>query len=139
MTQLVFVYGSLKRGFYNHRVIAPAEFVNEARTATPAFRMGNVGRYPEVTRTEDESAGFIRGELFQCDSLQISALDRLEENGVDYLREQVVVRSLESDSSECVESLAWIYLWLKPICRTILPIGYDQGFPVYDWQFNATP
>lgn len=77
---LVFVYGSLKRGFRNHRVISGGEFAGVATTVA-RFNMLDVrGAYPAlVTDLIDRTkAGQILGELYNVDDDTLAALDKLE-------------------------------------------------------------
>lgn len=101
---LVFVYGTLKRGFGNHRVMADAggEFVCEGRTVTPfplvvqglpylIFRPGNGQRVEgEVYRIADDE-GWYR-------------LDSLEGHPNFYRRKLIEVEGEDGDIYE-----AWAY------------------------------
>ena len=118
MAEHVFVYGSLKQGLHNCQLLAEAEFVGLAETAEPEFRMGNVGTYPEITRTDSSAAGYILGEVYLCDQSTLARLDRLE--GTSYRRELVATRL--SDATSDVIVAAWTYLWLRPPCPDVAPI-----------------
>lgn len=74
----VFVYGSLLKGFGNHRLLRNATFVGEAKT-TAEYTMISRGGFPGVFpggHTE------ILGELYDVDEETAKRLDWLE--GVDY-------------------------------------------------------
>ena len=132
MVEHVFVYGSLKRGFSNSRLMKGADFVGRALTTDATYRRGNVGLYPEVTRDYSESAGFIAGELFQCDQQLLQLLDQLESNGAAYQREPISLQLL--DGRPATESIrAWCYLWIRPPCPDVKPNRHENSVPVYEW------
>lgn len=72
---LVFVYGTLKRGGSNHRQMRGAKFLAEARTG-PGWTLYDLGEYPGLV-AEKNAAG-VRGELWEVNDAQLSALDRFE-------------------------------------------------------------
>jgi gamma-glutamylaminecyclotransferase len=76
MSQLLFVYGTLKRGGSNHRQMAGAEFVGSART-TRGYRLFNVGGYPALVR-DPLGQLEIHGELWKVDADGLAALDEFE-------------------------------------------------------------
>lgn len=139
MPEFVFVYGSLKRGLHNHQLLRQANFHGEAITVSPDFRMGNVGDYPEITRTQSTSRGYIAGEVYQCPLSILHDLDQLEGNGEWYGREKILLRMTHLDHkvkqsprpADCIRG--WIYLWLKPPHPDVNPIRVENGFPVYSW------
>jgi gamma-glutamylcyclotransferase (GGCT)/AIG2-like uncharacterized protein YtfP len=70
----VFVYGSLMRGFGNHRVIARGEYVGQA-TTEPRYRMYSLSAFPGVVSGGRQA---IAGEVYLVDETTLAALDRLE-------------------------------------------------------------
>ena len=70
----VFVYGSLKRGFPNHRHLMTATFVGEAQTK-PGFTLYDLGPFPGMVAG---GTGSVRGEVFDVDAATLVALDKLE-------------------------------------------------------------
>ncbi|MEM1296559.1 MAG: gamma-glutamylcyclotransferase family protein [Verrucomicrobiota bacterium] len=76
---LLFVYGSLKRGFSNHFFLLEAQWVGEANTES-SYRMFDYGGFPAVIRDEEQGYS-IRGELWKIDDTCLSQIDVLE--GVD--------------------------------------------------------
>ncbi len=111
---LVFVYGSLKRGFYNHRWLAAAEFIGAAQTE-PRFRLLDLGRHPAMIEHPTAPLA-IGGEVYRVDSATSAALDRLEDEGVEYRRVVVRVTLLEGPGCDqrVVVRQAWTYLWMRP-------------------------
>lgn len=103
----VFVYGSLKRGECNHHYMATGRFVCRART-TPEFRLYSLGRYPTLGRATESPCAIV-GEVFEVDDAALAAIDRLEDNGRLYQREQVVVHDLDDERTT---HRAWVYLHL---------------------------
>ena len=101
--QMVFVYGSLKRGFGNHYFLHNAKFCGITETVDSAFRMHSMGAFPAVTETS-EKGYHITGELYEVDADTMRELDKLEGNGVFYSRKRVRVYTVEG----IIE--AWMYL-----------------------------
>jgi len=81
-TTTIFVYGSLKRGESNHRLLARARFLRRAHTA-PFFELYDLGAFPAMV-----AGGFtsIAGELYEVNEETLAALDRLEGHPTLYRR-----------------------------------------------------
>jgi gamma-glutamylcyclotransferase (GGCT)/AIG2-like uncharacterized protein YtfP len=73
--QLVFVYGSLKRGMANHQRLAGAQFVGAAQLG--GLYLYNLGPFPMAVTTDDPTA-LLQGEVYGVDAAQLAALDRFE-------------------------------------------------------------
>jgi gamma-glutamylcyclotransferase (GGCT)/AIG2-like uncharacterized protein YtfP len=73
---LVFVYGTLKRGCSNHRVLADQIFVAEARTV-PGYHLYHLGDYPGMIATSDDTLG-VAGEVWSVDPAALARLDAFE-------------------------------------------------------------
>lgn len=108
--ELVFVYGTLRRGGTHHWRMNGAVFV---RSGTIRGRMYRFGWYPGLV--VDPSAGEIKGEIFAVGPAQLAELDRFEGlsageiEGSEYRRVRVAV----SGEGEPVD--AWIWEWLGPV------------------------
>ena len=76
----VFVYGSLKRGFHNHRFLHGQRFVGEARTQQ-VYRLLSLTAYPGMIGASDAGRS-VRGEVWEVDATCKLMLDHLE--GVDH-------------------------------------------------------
>ena len=95
MNHLVFVYGSLKHGFGNHRVLGSAEFIGPYVTPS-CYTMRSMGAFPFVEKSGDTP---ISGEIYEVDEDGLRALDCLEGHPTFYKREKI-----DTDYGE-----AWIY------------------------------
>ena len=75
--QYLFIYGTLKRGERNHRLLVGASFVGEAVTE-PRYRLHDCGAHPALV--EDETNGrAIRGEVYLVGPATLRRLDLLED------------------------------------------------------------
>ena len=73
-TTKVFVYGTLLSGEPNHRLLAHAELLGEARTE-PAFELVSLGAFPAMLAGGDTA---VLGEVYAVDGATLTDLDRLE-------------------------------------------------------------
>lgn len=122
-TDLLFVYGTLKRGGRNHRLLAAAEFVGPARTE-PKFRLIDCGAYPALIE-HAEAPLEIAGELYRIPASLWPALDELEDEGVLYRRLTLLVTPLVDDESQAAPVVAFSYIWLGPPNRFPLVAGAE--------------
>lgn len=105
-SHLVFVYGSLKQGFGNHKhFLENQRFLGRAVTHENGYKMFSLGGFPGVIRAKNVL--HVVGELYEVDSKCLAALDRLESNGRMYQRVETQIIT-EFDNL----STAWMYLWL---------------------------
>lgn len=90
--QLVFVYGTLKRGCCNHGWMRGATYVGEARTQSQ-FRMFDLGGFPGLYEMEEDGLS-IAGELWRVSSSGLRRLDILEDvEGGEYRKELIQLLS----------------------------------------------
>lgn len=73
---LLFVYGSLKRGFSNHFFLHGAEWVGEALTE-PHYKMFDYGGYPAAIPANDGGYS-IEGEVWRINDAHLFQTDLLE-------------------------------------------------------------
>lgn len=78
-TELLFVYGSLKRGLSNHPRLDGAVFQEEAKTVA-SYQLLQLGCYPALT----QGTRAIRGEVYRVSLGLLAELDAFE--GSDYHR-----------------------------------------------------
>jgi gamma-glutamylcyclotransferase (GGCT)/AIG2-like uncharacterized protein YtfP len=72
----IFVYGTLKRGGPNHRLIQDQRFVAQVMTQ-PLYRLFSLESYPGLIESASEGRS-IEGEVWEIDESLLPALDRLE-------------------------------------------------------------
>lgn len=127
-TQLVAVFGSLKRGFANYGVMEDAcgEFITEAITVDNNFLMEGWG-FPYLIRGESEATGAVSVEVFAVSVEGLTGpLDRLEGHPNFYKREIVELKTPNGDIME-----AWLYINVEE------HISGDEGLlkdGVYTWR-----
>lgn len=110
--QLVFVYGTLRRGERNHVLLKPARYVCEHRTA-PRYHLWHCGAYPAVSPGGRTA---IQGELYSVGQRLMPVLDRLEDVPRLYQRHRIITP----------QGKAWIYMVRKR------PPG-AESMPTGDW------
>jgi gamma-glutamylcyclotransferase (GGCT)/AIG2-like uncharacterized protein YtfP len=105
---LVFVYGTLKKGYHNHRLLEGSTFVENAWIEGEIYDLPF--GFPAVKKGEGE----VRGEIYEVDAITKDRLDGLEsyderrDEGM-YLRRPTIAHSIKADYA--VE----YYLWNRPI------------------------
>jgi len=75
---LLFVYGSLKKGFSNHHLLKKAEFKKQCKTGEK-FALINLGYYPALI---EKPCYQVEGELYEIrddDEETLKAIDKLEQ------------------------------------------------------------
>jgi len=73
----IFVYGSLKRGCSNHRLLAGQRFVATGRTQ-PRFKLYALGDFPGMVEVARDGHS-IEGEIWSVDPACLARLDILED------------------------------------------------------------
>lgn len=120
----VFVYGTLKRGHGNNKLLSNAEFIGKAETVDKLHMTTN-GAFPYVSKTKQTTT--IKGELYKVTHLNtLTSLDRLEgfhpifagQNRNHYHREKVKI-NVNGNIKE-----AWIYLSNTGVNLQQIPTGY---------------
>ncbi len=98
---ILFVYGTLKRGLQNHRLIADQEFRGEAVTE-PRYRAIDLGEHPGLI--VDESNGLaVKGELWAVSDCCLAELDDFEEVPGPFIRAAVRI----TGRIESVQAYFW--------------------------------
>ena len=86
---ILFVYGTLKRGQRNHRLLADQQYLGEAATE-PRYRVFDLGPYPGLVA--DAANGLaVRGELWAVSECCLAELDDFEGVPDLFARRRVVV------------------------------------------------
>ncbi len=70
----VAVYGSLRQGFGNHRLLAESELVRSGWL--PGFELLDIGPFPGAVRCKSDSSIFV--EVYAVDNNTLQKLDHLE-------------------------------------------------------------
>ena len=120
----LFVYGTLKQGYGNHRHIRGATFLGEARL--DGYCIYSLGGFPGISPLEDS---FVIGELYEITDEMLDRCDYLE--GVDldqtergmYRRETVTTNIDEGHRHENHETFVYVYNTRSIRGRTIITDG----------------
>jgi gamma-glutamylaminecyclotransferase len=104
-TTILFVYGTLKRGQRNHRLVADQGFLGEAATK-PRYRVFDLGPYPGLV-VDDANGVAVLGELWAVNECCLSALDDFEEESHTFRRELVAVAGRDGE--------VFAYFWNCPV------------------------
>lgn len=100
---ILFVYGTLKRGLKNHRLIADQEYLGDA-ISQPNYRLIDLGPYPGLIR--DAEAGLaVVGELWLVSECCLAELDDFE--GFAYTREPIALANADREIHA--------YFWTRPV------------------------
>ena len=99
---LVFVYGTLKRGHGNHRLLEASRFVGEAVSASACYAMHDCS-FPILV--DEPLGGRVMGELYAVDRRTLRSLDMLEGHPQMYCRR----RRKFVTAAGCTYE-AWVYL-----------------------------
>jgi gamma-glutamylcyclotransferase (GGCT)/AIG2-like uncharacterized protein YtfP len=134
-TNLVFVYGTLKAGQFNNRLLQRpgADFVCTAKTREPWIMFN--GGFPRVARIPrgrepnfKSYLGQIKGEVWKVDDSVLIELDRLESHPVFYCREKVCI--VQPGANEAYYT-AWMYVIQHWPGGEYEPVTPDKG--ILDW------
>jgi len=91
MTHLLFVYGTLKKGFHNHTLISNATYRGRATLGDEYILYSGYLPYVKHTPPGVISPGVV-GELYEVPEELIADLDSLEGHPLLYTRTQVPVK-----------------------------------------------
>jgi gamma-glutamylaminecyclotransferase len=98
---ILFLYGTLKRGQKNHRLLEGQRFVGDA-TIEPRYRLYDLGPYPGMVI--DVANGLaVAGELWELDDGCLAKLDEFEGVPELYVRQRVALQGID----EPVESFLY--------------------------------
>jgi gamma-glutamylaminecyclotransferase len=115
---ILFVYGTLKRGRRNHRLIADQRYLGGAATE-PLYRVYDLGPYPGLV--PDAAGGLaVAGELWEVTACRLGELDDFECDAGEFVRGVIAVAGL----ADRVEA----YFYAGPVPAGA-PAGADWPFP----------
>jgi gamma-glutamylaminecyclotransferase len=107
MRNLVFVYGTLKRGYGNNHILAQSKLLGEGQTVARC-RLYDAG-FPVLRRRTNRDGAWnapVRGEVYEVTSQEtMDRLDRLEGEGHMYHRRR---KKIQLDSGEVVMAYAYV-------------------------------
>ncbi|WP_457747591.1 gamma-glutamylcyclotransferase family protein [Sulfurimonas sp.] len=92
----LFVYGTLKKGFYNHQILEDAEFICSA-TTKQKYPMVNIEEYFPYLIDAEGIGHHVEGEVYKIDNKTLAMLDVLEGYPELYNRHQITVKSLGAE------------------------------------------
>ncbi len=117
----VFVYGTLMKGFGNHRLLGDADFVGMATLKEYGLYCVSP-YYPGVVPMAGE---FVRGEVYEVDTNGLKRLDSLEDEGRLYAR--VVGECVMADGT--LEKV-YVYSWLETVAeQDFVPGDFTPWYP----------
>jgi gamma-glutamylcyclotransferase (GGCT)/AIG2-like uncharacterized protein YtfP len=126
---LVFVYGSLMKGYRNHRLLEAgnARYLGRAATS-PRYTLVDLMVFPgllEVGRTR------VRGEVYEVDVPTLANLDRLEGHPRFYRRQHVsLAQSSRQLRREHHRAKVWAYF------LSVEEYGQRPEIPSGDWRIR---
>jgi gamma-glutamylaminecyclotransferase len=86
----IFFYGTLKKGFSNHRMLAGQKFLSEARTL-PKYKLYRTKSFPCMVKETDGVS--VQGELWEVDDECLQRLDWFEGHPDLFRREAVEIEN----------------------------------------------
>ena len=87
---LIFTYGTLKRGFWNHRLLVDAEFIGEFATASD-YKIYCNGSYPYLIEAGSDKGVPVEGEIYRVSDAELARCDRLEGHPSAYTRKPIKI------------------------------------------------
>ena len=100
MNKRLFVYGSLKIGFYNNYLLSNSILENR-KVMLPAFAMYLIGNYPGIIENTKYN---VYGESYFVNKKILVELDKLE-NAYNFFRKELYVKI------NSVYDKAWVYVY----------------------------
>lgn len=91
---IVFVYGTLRKGFGNHYLLRTSEYLGEFRQPVH-FDMVDMGAYPGLVETNTPFSSTITVEAYKIDKETLKRLDNLEGYPLFYNRKVIKIGDIE--------------------------------------------
>ena len=124
---LLFVYGSMKKGFRNNHRLKDSIYLGKAETVS------RYCMYPSLTYMfpyvlESKKQFEIKGELYKIDGVTLDVIEQFEGEGFAYIRKEIDIQVNEKLHR------AYIY-FIHPDNRN----GFDKDIQLKDWliEFEA--
>jgi len=129
----LFVYGTLRQGGVNHRLIFGSPHLGPATTAEPYVMVTQKSRsYPYIFKHPDLYAASVKGEMYEINEETLRRLDILEGHPDHYRRQEIRVKTPKGELLECV---AYILVDTETIMEIAQEIGTRFVF-VQDEDWN---
>ncbi|WP_017981095.1 gamma-glutamylcyclotransferase family protein [Methanocaldococcus villosus] len=103
--QYIFVYGTLRRGFWNNKLLKNSKFIGKGRTKEKYAMYADIIPYV----VEDEKVSHIVGEVYEVDEEILKKIDALEDHPHCYRRKKVPIILENGEEIE-----AWLYFYPEP-------------------------
>ncbi len=104
--EYIFVYGSLRKGFWNHKhYLKNSKFIGKGKTKEKYAMYADIIPYV----VENEKISHIVGEVYEVDKKTLERIDYLEGHPNYYFRKKVPI-VLETGK----EIKAWMYFYPEP-------------------------
>ncbi len=107
---LVFVYGTLRKGYKNHHLMAGSQDLGPARSLESYALF--LDDFPYLVKSQ--AVAPVVGELYAVDAEGLARLDQLEEHPSWYCREVITVLDQAGQRQQ-----AWIYFFPGPRGRLL--------------------
>jgi gamma-glutamylcyclotransferase (GGCT)/AIG2-like uncharacterized protein YtfP len=88
--QNVFVYGTLKRGYGNNRLLKDSTFLGKAKTKKKWAMIGAGAAFPYLL-TEDDEGHYVEGEVYSVTDKVLRSLDTLEGVPHHYIAQDIEI------------------------------------------------
>jgi gamma-glutamylcyclotransferase (GGCT)/AIG2-like uncharacterized protein YtfP len=95
----VFVYGTLKKGYRNHRLLEGSNYIGEGKIS--GYDLYDLGSFPGIIRGKGE----VVGEIYEIDQETLKRVDMLESEGQLYSRVPVEV----SQNGKMVKAATYVF------------------------------
>jgi gamma-glutamylaminecyclotransferase len=117
----VFVYGTLKRSGFNHRLLWDATYMGDA--AVEGYSLTAGGGFPYAVRVE---GGQARGEVYEVDDATMDRLDSLEGFPHHYTRDYI---------GAYIDGVGPVRVWIYVAANDIQDRIFHEGWElVEEWK-----
>lgn len=124
---LVFVYGTLKKGFSNHHFLKDQEYLGKAEIKGT---MISLRHFPGVCLVGNDD---ILGEVYEINDETLKRLDHLEGHPSFYKRKEILAFYIDNLDQEVEANKAWCYT----LPESYLQEGNHQRIPDGIWRKQA--
>ena len=125
----VFVYGTLKRGYGNHRLLQGSTYLGKAKTQKRWTMIGKDMGFPYVIEQHDAIGGHIEGEVYLVSDRVLNTLDILEGVPNHYISQDIDVLYMDDFSTD---------RGVKMYTKTMFEAGYQNKYElITKWEARA--